>query len=326
MIICKSPLRISLGGGGTDLPGYYREHEGFLIAGAICQYIYVSITLPFSEDISLKYSRQEMVKEVDEIRHPIIREAIRLFNENENKIEIVSLADIPAGTGLGSSGSFTTALLKALSLYYKKILTTEQIASLACRIEMEILGEPSGKQDQYIAAYGGITAFTFHKDESVSVETLDITRNTLAEMENRLLLYYTGISHASNILLKDQKNKSEKKDPAMLDNLHFTKELGYRSRKSLENGDLWNFGKIMHEHWEKKRKRSSGMSSERIDNIYKTGINNGAIGGKLIGAGGRGFMMFMAEDKNRLRNSMQELGLREVGIKFDHEGTRSMPI
>lgn len=324
MIICKSPLRISLGGGGTDLPGYYQEYEGFLIAAAIQQYVYVSVNKPFYEGLYLKYSSQEKASDVASIEHPIIREVLRIMNKGEKKLEIASLADIPAGTGLGSSGSYTTALIKALSLYYNKVMTVEELAELACKIEIDILKEPSGKQDQYIAAFGGITAFTFQKDGKVKVESLKIDETVLNDLQDRLLLYYTGISQPSSMLLQDQKDRSSRRDQAMLDNLHFTKELGYRSRELLEKGDLCGFGKVMHEHWLSKRKRSSGMSNDTIDLIYNTGMGSGAIGGKLIGAGGRGFVMFLAEDKPRLQKAMRGLGLAETLVRFDNQGTRSV--
>lgn len=322
MIICRSPLRVSLGGGGTDLPSYYRQYEGFLIAGAIDKYVYVSVTRPFRPGIWLKYSRLEYVERVEDIRHPIIREALKLQNPRTPQIEITSLADIPEGTGLGSSGSFTTALLKALSMHYFGSLTARETAERACRIEIDLLGDPIGKQDQYIAAFGGITAFTFHKDDSVSVEPVNMPFETLTELEERLLLFFTGFSHKAGILLKDQNEKTKGNDAAMLENLHHTKEIGLNSLKALRQGDLCAFGRLMDEHWQMKRKRSAGMSNDAIDQWYKAARNNGAIGGKLVGAGGRGFLMFLAQDTTRLRNAMHAAGLEEVRFHFDYEGTR----
>ncbi len=324
MISSRSPLRISLGGGGTDLPSYYRDHEGFLIAAAIDKYVYVSLMKPFTKGIYLKYSELEKSNSIKKIKHPIIREAFNLFDKSINQIEVTTLADIPSGTGLGSSGSFTTALLKALYTHNRKIINQEELAKLACKIEIDILKEPIGKQDQYIAAYGGINSFTFHKDETVTVEPLNITEKTLNELEDNLLLFYTGISRSAGSILKDQKEKSEKQDPKMIDNLHLTKEIGYQSKKSLEQGDLFSLGKQMHEHWKGKSKRSKGMSNDQINNWYEQGINNGAIGGKIVGAGGGGFLMFLAEDRNRLINKMTDLGLRQVRFNFDFEGTKNI--
>ena len=322
MIIVRSPLRISLGGGGTDLPSYYKEHEGFLIAAAIDKYVYVTINRPFLEGIYLKYSSIENVKKVSEIEHPIIREALTLQNLNTPQIEITSLADIPAGTGLGSSGSFTTGLLKALYAYRKRHIHQEELAELACHIEIDRLEEPIGKQDQYIAAVGGITSFAFHKDDKVISAPVNLTIDTLFDLEDNLLLFFTGFARSASNILKDQKIRSEKNDEDMINNLHYVKDLGYRSKAALENSDTNLFGELMHEHWENKKRRSGGMSNPDIDNWYNLAMKNGAIGGKLVGAGGGGFLMFMAKDKARLRKTMKESGLEEVRFKFDFEGTK----
>lgn len=326
MILCKSPLRISLGGGGTDMPAYYNEYGGFLIAGAIQKYVYVSLTKPFYKGIYLQYSKQEQSPDVAGVQHPIIRESLNIFAPEENQLELASLADIPAGTGLGSSGSFTTALLKAISLYYNQIIKTDELAELACHIELDLLKEPAGKQDQYIAAFGGLTSFTFNKDGTTEVKALNMDDRAISDLQHRLLMYYTGISQRSGIILQDQKERATANDSAMIENLHFIKDLGYKSRDLLEGGDLWGFGKVMHEHWLKKRQRSKGMTNEKIDAIYNTGINNGAVGGKLIGAGGRGFVMFLAEDRPRLQKAMRDLGLQEIEVRFDNEGVRSVPV
>lgn len=322
MIIARSPLRITLGGGGTDLPSYYRDHEGFLIAAAIDKYVYVTVMRPFTEGIYLKYSNIEHVKSVDEVQHPIIREAIKMLDFNTPQIEITTLADIPAGTGLGSSGSFTTALLKAFYAHRKRLLHPSDLAELACDIEINRLGEPIGKQDQYIAAYGGITCFTFHKNDTVDAVPLKISMDTLFDLEDNLLLFFTGFSRSAGVILKDQKTRTVKSDEEMLQNLHYVKELGYRCKKALEDGDTILFGKLMHEHWEHKRRRSAGMSNSHIDQWYELGLTNGAIGGKLVGAGGGGFLMFYTEDRKRLRQAMSSAGLEEVRFRFDFEGTK----
>lgn len=322
MIIVRSPLRISLGGGGTDLPSYYRDHEGFLIAGAINRYVYVTVMRPFTPGVFLKYSQLERVDQVQDVRHPIIREAIKQLDFKTPQIEITTLADIPAGTGLGSSGSFTTALLKALYAHRKRLIHPEELAELACHIEIDRLGEPIGKQDQYIAAFGGITCFTFHRNDSVSAQPLAISVDTMHDLEDNLMLFFTGFSRSASSILKDQNTRTKQSDGDMLNNLHYVKDLGLRSKQALEQGDPLAFGRLMHEHWEHKKRRSGGMSNPQIDEWYELGMRNGAVGGKLVGAGGGGFLMFYAEDRNKLRHVMAHAGLEEVRFSFDFEGTK----
>jgi len=322
MIIARSPLRITLGGGGTDLASYYREHEGFLVAAAIDKFVFVTAIRPFTPGIYLKYSEIEHVDDVEDVKHPIIREALKMLDFKTPQIEITTLADIPAGTGLGSSGSFTTALLKALYAHRKRLVHPQQLAELACEIEIDRLGEPIGKQDQYIAAYGGLTCFTFRKDGSVEARPLNLSMETYFDLDDNLLLFFTGFSRSAGSILKDQKVRTQKNDTEMLNNLHFVKELGYRSQKALESGKPAEFGALMHEHWEHKKRRSGGMSNPKIDEWYEFGMKNGAIGGKLVGAGGGGFLMFYAEDRNRLRLAMMKAGLDEVRFRFEGEGTK----
>ena len=322
MIIARSPLRITLGGGGTDLPSYYRDHEGFLVSAAIDKYVYVNVMRPFTEGIFLKYSQLEHVDHIANVKHPIIREAMQMMGFKTPQVEITTLADIPAGTGLGSSGSFTTALLKALYTHRKRHLHQEELAELACHIEVDRLGEPIGKQDQYIAAIGGVTCFTFHKDDKVTATPLSISMDTMFDLEDNLLLFFTGFSRSASGILKDQQTKSQQNDNDMLNNLHYVKDLGYRSRDALVAGSTTLFGELMHEHWEHKKRRSVGMSNPQIDEWYELGIKSGAVGGKLVGAGGGGFLMFMAKDRNKLRHAMTGAGLEEVRFKFDFEGTK----
>jgi D-glycero-alpha-D-manno-heptose-7-phosphate kinase len=322
MIITRSPLRISLGGGGTDLPSYYREHGGFLIAAAIDKYVYINVHRRFVEGFLLKYSHLEEAATVDEIKHPIIREALKLAGVQERNLEITSMADIPAGTGLGSSGSFTTALLKAFHALRKNLVHPSELAEQACQIELEKLGEPIGKQDQYIAAYGGITCFKFLPDGRVEAWPLKISEETLFNLEDNLLLFFTGYSRSASAILKEQDDKSKKADMAMLENLHFVKELGQQSRTALEAGDLREFARLMDVHWQRKKERSKNMSNRDINAWYDHAMANGALGGKVIGAGGGGFLLFYAEDKAQLRHAMREKGLTEVRFRFDFEGTR----
>ena len=321
MIITRSPLRLSLGGGGTDLPSYYREHEGFLIAAAIDKYVYITIHKTFITDLIVKYSSMERVASVDDVQHPIVREAMKLVGIHETNLEITSMADIPAGTGLGSSGSFTTALLKALHAYRKDLVHPAELAAQACDIEINRLGEPIGKQDQYIASFGGITCFTFLANEEVRVEPLRLDPETLHNLEDNLLLFFTGFTRSASEILKDQDSRSKKKDPAMLDNLHFVKQIGMESKQALENSDLRRFAELMHTHWMHKKARSKGMSNSSIDTCYDLARRNGAIGGKLIGAGGGGFLLFYTEEKTRLRHALTQAGLREVRWRFDFQGT-----
>ena len=322
MIIARSPLRISLGGGGTDLPSYYREHEGFLLAAAIDKYVFVTVMRPFTPGVFLKYSNLEHVEQIPEIKHPIIREVLTMEGLEVPQVEITTLADIPSGTGLGSSGSFTTALIKAVYAHRRKLILPQDLAELACHVEIDRLQEPIGKQDQYIAAYGGLTCFTFHKDNRVTAKPLRISQETLYDLEDHLLLFFTGFSRSAGGILKDQKVRTQKNDNEMLKNLHYVKELGLRSQEALEKGDGEGFGKIMHEHWEHKKKRSGGMSNPKIDEWYELGMKNGAVGGKLVGAGGGGFLMFYAGDRQKLRHAMARAGLEEVRFRFDFEGTK----
>ena len=322
MIITRSPLRISLGGGGTDLASYYGEHGGFLIAGAIDKYIYITLHETFIEELIIKYSKLERVTSASQIEHPIIREAFAMLGIERTNLEMTSMADIPAGTGLGSSGSFTTALLKALQAWKRDIVHPHELAEQACEIEIERLREPIGKQDQFIAAYGGITAFTFHKDGRVEARKAALSEDTIHDLEDNLLLFFTGYSRSASAILKDQKTRSEKADSAMIENLHRTKDLGLRSLACLESGDTPGFAALMHEHWLGKRARSTGMSNDHINAWYDLAMANGALGGKLIGAGGGGFLMFYAADRTRLRKTMREAGLQEVRFRFDFEGTK----
>lgn len=322
MIITRSPLRITLGGGGTDLASYYRQYGGFLIAAAIDKYVYVTVMRPFVEGIFLKYSKLEHVESPGDVEHPIIREAIRMLGFRTPQVEITTLADIPAGTGLGSSGSFSTALLKALYAHRRRLLHPNELAELACEIEIDRLGEPIGKQDQYIAAYGGVTCFTFNPDDSVHACPLKMGIDSLLALEDNLLLFFTGFSRSAGSILEDQKRRTEQADDDMLRNLHYVKELGLRSARALENGNIALFGELMHEHWVHKKRRSDAMSNAQIDEWYELARHNGAIGGKLVGAGGGGFLLFYTEEHRRLRAAMAKAELEEVRFRFDFEGTK----
>ena len=322
MIIARSPLRISLGGGGTDLPSYYEKFGGFLIAGAIDKYVYITLHETFVADLIVKYSELERVPHAALLKHPIIREAFNLVGLTGQSLELTSMADIPSGTGLGSSGSFTTALLKALHAYRKNLVHPAELAAQACEVELDRLKEPIGKQDQYIAAYGGLTCFNFLPDGRVEAWPLKVSEETRDNLEDNLLLFFTGYSRSASAILKEQDTKSKAADSDMIDNLHFVKDLGLQSQRALEGGDLHEFARLMDVHWQRKKQRSGGMSNPRINEWYDLAMANGALGGKLIGAGGGGFLMFYAEDKARLRHAMRTAGLKEVRFRFDFEGTK----
>jgi D-glycero-alpha-D-manno-heptose-7-phosphate kinase len=322
MIIARSPLRVTLGGGGTDLPSYYEKFGGFLIAAAIDKYVYLTLHETFVPDLIVKYSELERVPDATKLKHPIIREAFALVGVDGHSLELTSMADIPAGTGLGSSGSFTTALLKVLHAHKKNLVHPNELATQAYFIEGIRLKEPIGKQDQYIAAYGGITCFKFLENGNVEAWPLKISDQTRHNLEDNLLLFFTGYSRSASAILKEQDQKSKQDDKSMIENLHFVKDLGLQSQRALEGGDLHEFARLMDVHWQRKKERSGGMSNPKINEWYDLAMNNGALGGKLIGAGGGGFLTFYAEDKVRLRHAMQQAGLKEIRFRFDFEGTK----
>jgi D-glycero-alpha-D-manno-heptose-7-phosphate kinase len=322
MIIARSPLRVTLGGGGTDLPSYYEKFGGFLIAAAIDKYVYITVHDTFVSDLIVKYSELERVADAAKLKHPIFREAFALLDMDGHGLELASMADIPAGTGLGSSGSFTTALLKALHAHKKNLVHPAELAAQACEVELDRLKEPIGKQDQYIAAYGGVTCFKFLENGKVEAWPLKLSRETHDELEDNLLLFFTGYSRSASAILKEQDSKSKSDDKAMIENLHFVKDLGLQSQRALESGNLAEFARLMDVHWQRKKQRSGGMSNPKINEWYDFAMANGALGGKLIGAGGGGFLMFYAEDKTKLRRAMARDGLAEVRFRFDFEGTK----
>ena len=322
MIVSRTPLRISLGGGGTDLPSYYVKQGGFLISAAIDKYIYILVNKTFDKRFLIKYSELEKCSEINEIRHPIVREVLKQLELENEPLEICSMADMPAGTGLGSSSAFTVGLLKALHAYKGDIVSTRTLAEEACHIEIDILGGQIGKQDQYIAAYGGITTMEFRKDGYVWVDPLMISKETLYNMEDNICLYYTGYTHTAADILSEQDNKTKDSDDDMINNLDFIKELGYQSKDAFEHGDLDRFAEILNIHWEYKKKRSGKMSNSKIDDTYTYALQNGALGGKLIGAGGGGILLFYTTDKIGLRKAMEITGMEEIRFRFEKEGSK----
>ena len=327
MIITRSPLRISLGGGGTDLPSYYKNNEGFLIAGAINKYVYLTLHKTFIDELILKYSEHERVNNINDIKHPIFREALKLLKINSLNIEISSMADIPAGTGLGSSGSFTTALLKILHHFTNNnLIPPEELAEQACKIEIDILKEPIGKQDQYIAAYGGLTCFEFLSSGKVLAKPLKISEDNMHDLEDNLLLFFTGYSRSASKILSEQDVKTKESDAEMIKNLNHVKKMGLMSKEALESGDLKAFGHIMHDHWIRKKQRAKKMTNNNIDRWYDLAMKNGALGGKLIGAGGGGFLMFYANNRAKLRKILSAEGLEEIRFNFVFEGTKILSV
>ncbi len=322
MIQARSPLRITLGGGGTDLPSYYQDYGGFLLSACINQYVYVCATRTFSNGLVLRYSSIERVEQKEDIQHPVIRETLDLIGLDISRLEITTIADIPAGTGLGSSGSFTTALLKALYRLENRSISQKELAEMACHIEIERLQEPVGKQDQYVAAYGGLNSYEFHPDGAVTVTPLKLSGDILTGFKRQVSLFCTGITRSAPTILKVQDDSTRGGDTSMIDNLHYVKELGYRSRDALEAGDISGFGRLLGEHWEFKKRRAPSMTNPDIERYYQAAMEAGALGGKLIGAGGGGFLMFCTEHPVRLRKAMSEQGLAELDYDFDFEGTR----
>jgi D-glycero-alpha-D-manno-heptose-7-phosphate kinase len=322
VIFSQAPLRISLGGGGTDLPSYYREHGGFLVAGAIDKYVYMLIHTEFQRRYRMKYSQTEEVERIADIQHPILRETLAKYWRG-SPLEIASVADVPSGTGMGSSGAFTVALLKGLAHARRTSITAGSLGESASEIEIEILEEPCGKQDPYVAAHGGICAYTFNPDGSVGVEPLELLPETLRALREQLLLFYTGEARDASAVLSDQDARTRTGDEDMLENMHRTKQMGFQSRELLQSGDLYAYAELMHEHWLNKRQRSPGMATQRIDELYTLARRSGVIGGKLVGAGGGGFLLVYARHPADTRQAMAAAGATELPFDFEFVGANS---
>jgi D-glycero-alpha-D-manno-heptose-7-phosphate kinase len=325
MILSRAPLRITLGGGGTDLKSYYSKYGGFLIAAGINRYCTILATRRFYNDIRLSYSQMEIRDSIDKIEHRLFRECLRLLQIDKN-IELHSTADVPANSGLGSSSCFTVALLNALHTYKGDFISKRELAEEACRIEIDILGEPIGKQDQYMAAFGGVTCLTFDTNGEVLVEPLHLRDEVYEQLESNLLFFFTGRERSASEILKEQDDKSKTDDADMVRNLHQVKDIGLKTRECLEKGDTDTFGELLHVHWETKKKRSSKMTDPFMDECYETARGNGALGGKLIGAGGGGFFVFYCPNGNKpkVSEALLKLGLRKERFQFDWDGARIM--
>lgn len=323
MIISRAPLRIPIGGGGTDLPFYSSQFGGSLVTAAINQYIYILIKKrDFYDEFLIRYSKIETPKEVKDIQHTRIKAALELLNITD-PIEITSIADIPAKTGLGSSSTFLVALLKALHAYKKEDVSANKLAEEAAHIEMNVLKEPIGKQDQYISAYGGIKQFTINKKGHVIVEPISINEKTLSDLEKNCFIFYTGIQRSAGNVLKSQ-TKTANDDPSKgIEGLHQIKKIGMEIKKALESGNTRRFGEWMNIHWETKKKLSERMSASQIDKWYEIALQNGAIGGKIMGAGGGGFFLFYCDrNQEKFKEAMKTAGLVETPFKFDFEGAK----
>ena len=320
MIITRTPLRISLGGGGTDLPSYYRSHGGFVLAAAITKHIYVAVHQNFEPSIFLKYSTIERVAEAADVQHPLIREALLHIGVAKG-IEVSSMADIPAGTGLGSSGAFAVGLVKSLLAYQHRFASNAEIAEIACHLEIDRLGEPVGKQDQFIAALGGVTAIEFRPDDTVVAQAVSMSDPVRRLLQENLLLFYTGIRRSASEELRALDGGTRVLESDVSKNLDEVKQSGHRSVEALERGDLTTFAKLLSEQWELKYTRSPSGMHDTVDYWILQGIRAGALGGKLVGAGGGGFLLFYAEEKAELRTAMSELGLPEVDFGIDYLGT-----
>lgn len=323
MIITRTPFRLTLGGGGTDLPSFYREHGGFILAVGIDKYMYVNINTPIVDDkIRIRYTQSELVDHVDQVEHTLAREALRHFGIS-NGVEIVSIADIPAGTGLGSSSCYLVGLLNGLHALTQRQASPEQLAEEACHLELEILKKPIGKQDQYMAAYGGLTVLDISTDGCVRASRLDLGVELVESLENNLLLFFTGETRNAAAILTQQDQSTKRRDTSVVSSLCEIKDIGTEIRSAITEGNLHRFGELLDMHWQSKKRLSKGVSNPQIDAWYELARQHGAIGGKISGAGGGGFLMLYCEErKAELREAMRGAGLRELHFRLDFEGSK----
>ena len=323
MIITRTPFRVTLGGGGTDLPSYYSKYGGFIFSCTLNKYIYINVNRPATDNfIRVKYSLSEKVDKIENLKHDIARACLGKLDITNN-IEISSMADIPAGSGLGSSSSYAVGLLNALHVLRREYISLHDLAEEACYIEMDKLKNPIGKQDQYLAAYGGFTVLKIARDGSVVVEKANISYNTIENLKRNLLMFYTGKNRLNKNILGEQTKSTQKNEKQVLDSLHYIKESGYKILEIVESGNITELGKMFDEHWQYKKKLAKGVSNPEFDKIYELAKQNGALGGKISGAGGGGFFTFYCENKHdKLRSAMMSEGLRELKFDFDFEGTK----
>ncbi|MFH1371005.1 MAG: galactokinase [Planctomycetota bacterium] len=323
MIITRTPFRFTLGGGGTDLPAYYSKYGGFIFAAGINKYMFINLNRPIVDDlIRIKYSKSETVERRDQVQHEIARAAMEMTGV-ENALEIISMADVPAGTGLGSSSCYAVGLLNALNTMNRRHVPLEQLAEEACRLEIDILKKPIGKQDQYMAAFGGLTILNIEKNGRVTVKTANVSRETIDDLNKNLLMFYTSTQRDANCILSEQSKGAGSGRKDVVENMHYIKEIGYKILAAVESGNITDVGLLFDKHWEHKKKISNKMSNPRFDKIYTAAKQNGALGGKISGAGGGGFFVFYVENNHsRFRQVMKTMGLREMRYRFDFEGTK----
>jgi D-glycero-alpha-D-manno-heptose-7-phosphate kinase len=323
MIITRTPFRLTLGGGGTDLPSFYHDHGGFIFAAAIDKYMFLNVNTPIVDDkIRVRYNSSEMVDHVDDVQHTLAREALRHFGVTSG-IEIVSIADIPSGTGLGSSSSYLVGLLNALHALLQDQATPLKLAEEACHIELNVLNKPIGKQDQYMAAFGGLTKLDIARDGSVRVTRLDLDMDLVESLEHNILMFYTNEMRDATTILNKQDEATRTKDRTVVKSLVEIKDIGIEICDAISNGNLRRFGELLDVHWQSKKRLAEGVSNPRIDAWYELAKQNGAIGGKISGAGGGGFLMlYCEENKMRLREVMRAAGLRDLKFRFDFEGSK----
>ena len=323
MIISRAPVRISMGGGGTDLPSYYQKFGGFLLAASINRYVHILLNKRFEESIRLSYSETEIVDKISEIKHSIFKASLQ-YSGIKKQIELVSIADVPSNCGLGTSSTFTVSLLSALFSYKREYKSLHELAECACKIEIDILKEPIGKQDQYAAVFGGFNGYTFHKDGKVTVEPVKISDGSLMELQNNMFLFFLNKKRSASDILKVQNKKTKDNNDDVINRLHKIKDIGLHTKKILEQNKINEFGEILHEHWLIKKGISKKISDPFIDEVYECAIKNGALGGKVIGAGGGGFLMFYCPyEKSKLLSSMKKMGLEPTWFSFEREGVKT---
>ena len=322
MIVSRAPVRISMGGGGTDLPSYYEKFGGFLLAAGINKYVHILLNKRFEDSIRLSYSKTEIVEDIREIEHSIFRECLK-YTGIKKQVEIVSIADVPSNCGLGTSSTFTVALLSALYSYKREYHPLQELAEKACHIEIKVLKEPIGKQDQYAASFGGFNAYSFHKDGSVTIEPVNISEGAQMELQNNIFLFYLNKKRSAGDILKDQNKKTKQNDADVIQRLHKIKDIGLYTRKILEKNKIDDFGDLLHEHWMIKRGISNKISDDYIDEVYEVARKNGALGGKVIGAGGGGFLLFYnPQKKTSFISAMKKMGLVPTWFSFEREGVK----
>ncbi|MCJ7587579.1 MAG: galactokinase [Candidatus Aminicenantes bacterium] len=322
MIITRTPFRFTLGGGGTDLPAYYSKHGGFIFAAAINKYMVINLNRPIVDClVRVKYSKSETVKHRDELQHDIAKEAMRMTGI-ERSLEIVSMADVPAGTGLGSSSSYAVGLLAGLHAMKKEAVAMQELAEEACDLEINRLGKPIGKQDQYMAAFGGLRVLEIDKRGAVKVRSAQVEDSTLDELNRNLLMFYTNTSHSATRILSEQSQGAREDKKNVIESLHVIKEIGYKVLEAAESGNITDIGLLFDKHWKFKKDMSAVISNSWLDEVYEYALQNGALGGKVTGAGGGGFFVFYVEQAHaKFREAMKRSNLLEMRYRFEGDGS-----